>query len=441
MSVGVYTDMDDMYDFGNVTNATSVAPTTYVPIIGAVSIFTGVLLVLLSIVTVAGNIGTIWAFRSNILLRQKPSNLLILSLSCCDLAVGASGLPVAAVHTGLGYWPLGKPVCIISAFFSVIGVSAAMYTVTAISIDRWLLVSREYPSYLRIQSSRNVKLQIAGAWIAAILISSCETILWVVQSFSNESMAEGTIDYSLQCISPVRSDPIFTLVIFALLFAIPFLVMVISTMRFVVLLRRRLRKSRKRRNMSIVSSINVVANIKREPSATSSVDNSVYDNKAFDDPSKKPTTSEKPKESSQVSVTFDKKTQSTDTTTAVTRKPVKHQSLGQTGRGKSFFGLGSDASLGASTTKGRRAIKMKNRYMKPAIRLAILLGVFALCTLPYPIFIILADETLEGPRNHLSNLLLSNSGLNPFLYAIMHRKIRLFYINKLTLPCCRKRNM
>ncbi|XP_022081619.1 beta-3 adrenergic receptor-like [Acanthaster planci] len=420
-----------MEDFDYYENATD-TPDVAAPITG-VSVFLGVLLAILSVVTLAGNIGTIWAFRSNVLLRQKPSNLLILSLSCCDLVVGATGLPTASIHTGLGHWPLGKPVCIIMAFFSVVGVSAAMYTVMAISLDRWLLVSRDYSAYLRFQSSRNVKLQIGAAWAAAIVISGCETILWIAGV--NE---EGdSIQYTKECRSPVRRNSLFVLIIFTLLFAIPFLVMVLSTGRFAFLLRQRLRRQRSRAPSTASAKSPNTPIDKAELSSTVSEQagnqNKIVavNGRAVDESVKTASSS------STKAVAFDSASNadsSSDVMPNKSRRPVtKHPSLGQVGRNKSFFGFGLDVSRGESQ-RNRRAQKMKNRYIKPAVRLAILLGVYALCTLPYPFFLILADKSMVEARNHLSNLLLANSGLNPFLYAIMHRKIRHFYARKLT-PC------
>ncbi|XP_071784329.1 alpha-2A adrenergic receptor-like [Asterias amurensis] len=386
------------------------------------SIFFGLVLLVLVVITIAGNILTISAFVSNVLLRQKPSNLLLLSLSFSDLMVGATGLPVAAIHTGLGYWPLGRAMCVINAYFSVIGVSAGMYTITAVSLDRYFLVSREYPAYLKLQSSRNVKLTIAAAWIIATLISSVEVVLWLAGDYSS-------VDYSHECLSPVRSDPRFVIVIFFLLFVVPFLVMLLSTLRFSILLRRRLRKPTRTHHPSV-----------------DSVNNKLVRKVALDG-SPRPVTSVTVSSDNNLSGVESTELSSvpastnTDGETAQPARPIKRKSLGGAGRKKSFFGFG-DAARRVGTSGSTRD-NLRNRYRKPAVRLAILLGVFALCTLPYPIFIVLSpgsgceDCPARLVRNHLSNLLLSNSGLNPFLYAIMHRKIWQFYKNKLTAPCKR----
>ena len=380
------------------------------------SVFLGILLFLLSIISILGNICTILAFKSNHRLRHKHSNLLILSLSCLDLVIGATGLPSAAVYTGLGIWPLGRYVCVMNALFSVMGVSGGMYTVTAINIDRYLLVSREYPSYLRIQSSRNLKLQIAGAWLLAILIGLSETIIWVAGGTSD---AERLIDYTNECRSPVRTDKLFVYATFVLVFALPFLIMIISNLRFVVLLRRRLRKP----NRPTPIAPNKGAKSPRQKTVAS---NTAPQKEIPADPEEKePMVPDR--ESEELN---------SPATTSGTNSS----------RGNTFVPLTS--SVGKHVTSGplktkNSSKKMKNRYIKPAIRLAILMSVFAFCSLPYPIFVLIADTKCSHcavvvARNHLSNLLLSNSALNPFVYAIMHRQIRQFYVNKFNSVFCRR---
>ncbi|XP_022081607.1 D(2) dopamine receptor-like [Acanthaster planci] len=381
-----------------------------------ITVFLGVLLFVLSAVTIIGNVATILAFRKSRELRRRTSNLLIFSLSCSDLLIGATGLPFAATTCSLGDWPLGKPVCIIGAFFSVVGVCGGMYTVTAINIDRWLLVSREYTTYLRIQSPRNIKLQIAAAWTLAFLISSCESLIWVS---GGARKVEASIDFTMECRSPVRTDLRFAFVIGVLLFLIPFAIMLLCSLRFVVLLRRRLRKpSPKISSSSIASS----------PST---------DEKG--DGSRKETPPASPVES---------QPQPTGSDVTSTVATASDSSYSRPNTSLPSAGKRSSVHVREHPRTKTHARKMKNRYMKPAIRLAILMSVFMLCSLPYPFFVIIADTTCEDcdslrvARNHLSNLLLANSALNPFLYAIMHRKIRQFHAQIFNAMFCRqKRNV
>ena len=60
------------------------------------------------ILTIIGNLGTIYAFWKLPELLEKPSEMLILSLSCADLLNGLIVMPsFAPVWITPGYWPFG----------------------------------------------------------------------------------------------------------------------------------------------------------------------------------------------------------------------------------------------------------------------------------------------------------------------------------------------
>ncbi|XP_033643033.1 histamine H3 receptor-like [Asterias rubens] len=387
------------------------------------SVFLGVLLVLLSAISILGNIATIWAFKTNQKLRHNQSNLLILGLSCFDLVIGATGLPAAAIYTGFGTWPLGRDVCVINALFSVVGVSGAMYTVTAINIDRYLLVSRDYSAYLRIQSSRNLKLQIAGFWLLAWLISLSETIIWTAGGVAE---VEKLIDYTKECRSPVRTDPQFAIATSVILFAIPFCIMIVSNLRFVVLFRRRLR----RRYTSSMTSSNA-ASKKEDPPGTKTSGQKENDNQANPEELQAMTSNKPPEDEDEPHPNEDGPHPNEDGPRPTEDGPHPDASSPAPLISKP----NANQSHHPDLRKKSSSAKMKNRYIKPAVRLAILMSVFGFCSLPYPIFVLIADTKCSDcavvvARNHLSNLLLANSALNPFVYAVMHRKIRQFYSQK-----------
>ncbi|XP_071784338.1 uncharacterized protein [Asterias amurensis] len=437
---------------GSVNNSTwDGFETTVVPDVEShgASVFLGVLLVILSAISILGNIATIWAFKSNHKLRHNQSNLLILGLSCFDLVIGATGLPAAAIYTGFGTWPLGRDVCVINALFSVVGVSGAMYTVTAINIDRYLLVSRDYSAYLRIQSSRNLKLQIAGFWLLAWLISLSETIIWTAGGVAE---VEKLIDFTKECRSPVRTDPQFAIATSVILFAIPFCIMIVSNLRFVVLFRRRLRR---RYTPSMTSS----NGRKEDPPGTKTSGQKEKDNQANPE-ELQAMTSNKPHEDEDGPHSNEDGPHPNEDGPRPTEDgphPVEDGPRpkedgphpNEDGLHTKEDGTHPDASSPApliskpnanqshhpDLRKKSSSAKMKNRYIKPAVRLAILMSVFGFCSLPYPIFVLIADTKCSDcavlvARNHLSNLLLANSALNPFVYAVMHRKIRQFYSQK-----------
>ena len=70
----------------------------------------GLFMSVLILLTVAGNFGTIMAFWKVRSLREKPSDLLILSLSIANLGVGIS-LVFLIPLIAFGKWTWGKLIC------------------------------------------------------------------------------------------------------------------------------------------------------------------------------------------------------------------------------------------------------------------------------------------------------------------------------------------
>ena len=88
--------------------------------------------------------------------------------------------------------------------------------------------------------------------------------------------------------------------------------------------------------------------------------------------------------------------------------------------------------------------RMRDRYVKPAITLAVLAFAMGVCMTPYSVYIIVGafcpicaadiDSTI---RHTLLLLLYINSLLNPLLYSLTQKRITSFYTNKLRNMCLR----
>ena len=114
---------------------------------------TTVLFCLLVLVTFVGNLATIVAFVKVRPLHEKPSDLFILALSCADFGVGIELLlvfPVAAI----GYWPWGEVCCKMYSFLGNTCVFSGVIIIAFISCDRYLLISREYPKYIKLLTNK-----------------------------------------------------------------------------------------------------------------------------------------------------------------------------------------------------------------------------------------------------------------------------------------------
>ncbi|XP_072037143.1 beta-3 adrenergic receptor-like [Amphiura filiformis] len=168
--------------------------------------------IIFAILTLICNMATIVAFLKVSGLQKKASSLLILNLSCADLGVGLIEiyeLPLVAMKP----WPYGKYGCQLLAFLGNLFVSAGMLTTVAICIDRFLLLSREYPKYLRIQTRKRIMCFIGGIWFYGVLLGTVELLLW---DMLIPPALHDYFDFSHDCRSPPKHNLIFALVLFIL---------------------------------------------------------------------------------------------------------------------------------------------------------------------------------------------------------------------------------
>ncbi len=180
------------------------------------------------------NVATMAAFFNLQVLRRKPSNLLILTLSCADFGVGL--VQMLQLPVALERWPFGKFGCQFAQWLGSVCVSAGLVTTAAISIDRYLLISREYPRYLVIQSSKRITCTIIGIWLYGFVIGTAEMVLWDPLTPSG---LQDYFDYSRDCRSPPKGNPGFALFQFTFGILCPvFTVEILSSAFFVHLVRK-----------------------------------------------------------------------------------------------------------------------------------------------------------------------------------------------------------
>ena len=142
---------------------------------GKVDVVFATLIPILSLVAVLLNLATIIAFWQFTRLRNKPSELLILNLSCADLIIGLLVMPLwSPVYITPGSWPMGENGCRIAILVLNMGVHGSLFALLSISIDRFLLISMDYPRYVHIQTNRTIRMIIASCWILALLTVAIE---------------------------------------------------------------------------------------------------------------------------------------------------------------------------------------------------------------------------------------------------------------------------
>ncbi|XP_066506530.1 trace amine-associated receptor 13c-like [Hoplias malabaricus] len=107
---------------------------------GPVYIFIFILLSCISVCTVVLNLLVIISI-SHFKQLHTPTNLLILSLAVADLLVGLFLMPVKILELADSCWYLGKVGCYISPVINFLSISASLFSLIVIAIDRYIAVS------------------------------------------------------------------------------------------------------------------------------------------------------------------------------------------------------------------------------------------------------------------------------------------------------------
>uniref|UniRef100_A0A672FB77 Neuropeptide FF receptor 2 n=1 Tax=Salarias fasciatus TaxID=181472 RepID=A0A672FB77_SALFA len=106
-----------------------------------------------------------------IVLRSKNmrtvTNLFILNLAISDLLVGIFCMPTTLVDNIITGWPFGSVLCKLSGMVQGISVSASVFTLVAIAVDRFRCIVYPFKQKLTIATS---KLIIIIIWVLAVSI-------------------------------------------------------------------------------------------------------------------------------------------------------------------------------------------------------------------------------------------------------------------------------
>lgn len=105
------------------------------------TVFIALVSVMLSFVTVSGNIMVMVSFKIDKQL-QNISNYFLFSLALADFFIGLISMPLFTVYTILGYWPFGRHVCDGWLALDYLASNASVLNLLLISFDRYLSVTR-----------------------------------------------------------------------------------------------------------------------------------------------------------------------------------------------------------------------------------------------------------------------------------------------------------
>ncbi|XP_076359801.1 rhodopsin-like [Tachypleus tridentatus] len=170
---------------------------------------------------------------------QNPFNCILLNMSSCDMTISVMGTPltfVAAVHRK---WIFGDAVCKIYGFgMSVVGMTA-IGTLTATSIERYIIMSRPYNSSK--MSPRRSCFIVICTWIYSLSLCLPPFFGW-----SRYVLEPPGISCSVDWMTETRNNKSYIIYLFITGFFLPVFVMIFCYSQII----RRVRKVPKMRKKS-----------------------------------------------------------------------------------------------------------------------------------------------------------------------------------------------
>ncbi|EFN87101.1 protein trapped in endoderm-1 [Harpegnathos saltator] len=129
-----------------------------------VTIATAVCAVIFSIVGVLGNLITVIALLRYTRLRRHATTAFVINLSISDLIFSAINLPLTASRYLNEAWVLGKTLCQIFPLFFYGNVAVSLLSMVAITINRYILISRS-DIYARLYTNRGIMWMLIAIWM------------------------------------------------------------------------------------------------------------------------------------------------------------------------------------------------------------------------------------------------------------------------------------
>src|SRR6218665_912683 len=98
-----------------------------------------VLLAIIFVIGLVGNATLIFIVLRNKPMRTKP-NVLILNLSMGDFLLILFSFPFTSIIFTLPEWPFGSATCKLNEFMQTLSVGVSIFTLTALSADRFIAI-------------------------------------------------------------------------------------------------------------------------------------------------------------------------------------------------------------------------------------------------------------------------------------------------------------
>ena len=354
----------------------------------------GIMVGSMILVTAVGNVMVMAAFYRDRRINRKIGNWYIVNLSVADFIVGCFSLTLTIIWELKGWWFFGETVCKIYLFVDYVTVTVPVCTIICISLDRyWLLTKKlNYPKYA---TKTKAVVFIVSMWTFCVVYYGIVTYAWIPITGFDE-----IIDYSDNCELEGTYNFPFQLFMIAFFFILPLIV--IAALNLVVYL------NIYQRSRGFVQS---------KPDASCS-------------------------RKEQASVLYSREQSTTSEANLENANPGFAKSVSESTISISVQ-IKDQKRAKADKLDGDKKRPEFNRHRKAAITLAVLVGVFIVCWLPFYIASIVGAFCVECISHQtwfaVNYLLWGNSMINPFLYAAMNVHFRENFVKFLGLNRFKKK--
>ncbi|KAJ6640304.1 Tachykinin-like peptides receptor 86C [Pseudolycoriella hygida] len=177
-------------------------------------------------VAIVGNCIVIWIVLAHREMRTT-TNYLLLNLSVADLLMSCLNCAFNFIYMLNSDWPFGTLYCSVNNFMGNATVTASVFTLVAISFDRYVAIVR--PLHRR-NSRKKARMFVASIWVLSVTLSLPGLLYSATESKSYSNGKSRTVCYLLWPdgrYPTSLADYVYNIVFLVLTYGIPMLIMVV----------------------------------------------------------------------------------------------------------------------------------------------------------------------------------------------------------------------
>lgn len=190
--------------------------------------------IILSVIFILGVFFNIISFSTIVITKNfQPINILIMNLAFADI-VYISGIPLFVLNSFYQSWPLDLIGCRIFFFTDFVGTLVGVYTVTALSVERFIEVT-----------DKKKKLENVSDTFKVLIISIYMGVIWFLALLFSIPMvmsikAEKSLDDSYTCDTywTVYQLNLFFFIKFVFSFIVPLIIILFSSTKLLIFLKK-----------------------------------------------------------------------------------------------------------------------------------------------------------------------------------------------------------